>query len=90
MQKGVNNRYRRALKSDAVCLVKRDTAGAVKNDAVVRQKLTVLSAAGRRAGQSRGGGKFVIQLSFSWQMWLCQDWRTIALASYASAGNSGP
>ena len=40
MQKGVNSRYRSALKNDAVCLIKRDTAGAVKTNAVVRQKLT--------------------------------------------------
>ena len=43
MQKGVNSRYRSALKNDAVCLIKRDTAGAVKTNAVVRQKLTLLS-----------------------------------------------
>ena len=43
MQKGVNSRYRSALKKDAVCLIKRDTAGAVKTNAVVRQKLTLLS-----------------------------------------------
>ena len=43
MQKGVNSRYRSALKKDAVCLIKRDTAAAVKTNAVVRQKLTLLS-----------------------------------------------
>ena len=43
MQKCVNSRYRSALKNDAVCLIKRDTAGAVKTNAVVRQKLTLLS-----------------------------------------------
>ncbi|MBS5793121.1 MAG: hypothetical protein KIC91_09940, partial [Sutterella sp.] len=32
MQKGVNSRYRSALKNDAVCLIKRDTAGAVKTN----------------------------------------------------------
>ena len=73
MQKGVNSRYRSALKNDAVCLIKRDTAGAVKTNAVVRQKLTLLSVGRPPHRHSRGGGKFAIQLSFSWQMWLCQD-----------------
>ena len=43
MQQCVNSRYISALKNDAVCLIKRDTAGAVKTNAVVRQKLTLLS-----------------------------------------------